>query len=139
MIVFYLCFCPVRLTGGNTSLEGVVELYHNYRWWTVCRTGNLSDDLNSAIIVCRQLEFSTAQSVIPAGNFTLPPRYTRALLSGLRCQGGERNLTLCRRHDGLEVAVGKQCDRTQSLAVRCTPSEPLNSPKETSRRRKRTG
>ena len=45
----------VRLTGGNFTSEGLVEVFCNGQWGTVC--GFSSDDANT---VCKQLGYSEA-------------------------------------------------------------------------------
>ena len=45
----------VRLVGGNSSLEGRVEVCDNGVWGTVC---GYSWDLPDAIVVCRELGHS---------------------------------------------------------------------------------
>ena len=57
--LFYLCteICSngaVRITGGPTSLAGVVEVCVGTRWGTVCGTNWNSTD---ASVVCRQLGY----------------------------------------------------------------------------------
>ena len=47
----------VRLTGGNYTSEGLVEVYCNGQWGTVCDNGFSSTD---ADIVCKQLGYSEA-------------------------------------------------------------------------------
>ena len=47
----------VRLTGGNFISEGLVEVYCNGQWGTVCDDGFSSDDANT---VCKQLGYSRA-------------------------------------------------------------------------------
>lgn len=51
----------IRLLEGNTELEGRVELCRNNEWGTVCDTGW---DNNDARVVCRQLGFSVAGTLI---------------------------------------------------------------------------
>ena len=46
----------MRLVGGDSSLEGLVEICANGDWATVCHD---SWDNNDAIVVCRQLQHST--------------------------------------------------------------------------------
>ena len=46
----------VRLVGGNSSLEGRVEVCMNGGWGTVC---SRYWDLSDAIVVCRELGHST--------------------------------------------------------------------------------
>ena len=45
----------MRLNGGNNSREGLVEIFQNNQWGTVC--GFLWDE-SDASVVCRQLGFS---------------------------------------------------------------------------------
>ena len=46
----------MRLVGGDSSLEGRVEICANGDWATVCDN---NWDNNDAIVVCRQLQHST--------------------------------------------------------------------------------
>lgn len=46
----------IRLVGGRSANEGRVELCLNNNWGTVCDT---SWDVNDAMVVCRQLRYST--------------------------------------------------------------------------------
>lgn len=45
----------VRLQGGDTPSEGLVEIYCNGQWGTVCAEGFEPDDAQT---VCRQLGYS---------------------------------------------------------------------------------
>ena len=49
----------VRLTGGLTVNQGLVEVYCNGQWGTVCDDAFGQSDADT---VCRQLGYSTAQS-----------------------------------------------------------------------------
>ena len=56
--IFYAVLCnngDLRLRGGNTELEGRVELCGNETWGTIC-DGFWS--VNDANVACRQLGFS---------------------------------------------------------------------------------
>ena len=46
----------IRLRGGNTNLEGRVEICLDNEWGTVCNDGWEKED---ASVVCRQLGFSS--------------------------------------------------------------------------------
>ena len=44
----------VRLTGGETVMEGRVEVCHNQTWWAVSTS---YWDFNDATVVCRHLHY----------------------------------------------------------------------------------
>ena len=47
----------IRLTGGDTVNKGLVEIYCNGQWGTVCNEKLDGDDANT---MCRQLGYATA-------------------------------------------------------------------------------
>ncbi|KAK5856246.1 hypothetical protein PBY51_007854 [Eleginops maclovinus] len=79
----------VRLFGGGVS-EGRVEIYHNGKWGTVCDD---SWDMAEAQVVCRQLHFPGAKSVVIGKNYgkVSGPIW----LDDLSCTGTESYLSKC--------------------------------------------
>ncbi|XP_032392741.1 galectin-3-binding protein A isoform X3 [Etheostoma spectabile] len=79
----------VRLFGGSAS-EGRVEIYHEGYWGTVCDDGW---DMAEAQVVCRQLHFPGAKSVV------IGKDYGKASgpiwLDDLTCKGTENHLFKC--------------------------------------------
>ena len=47
----------IRLTGGITSNQGLVEVYCNGQWGTICNSGF---DNTDAETLCRQLGYDTS-------------------------------------------------------------------------------
>ena len=47
----------VRLAGGETGMEGRVEVCHNQTWWAVSGSSSYWD-YNDATVVCRHLHYT---------------------------------------------------------------------------------
>eukprot|EP00731_Ephydatia_muelleri_P017374 Em0010g472a len=86
----------LRLVGGQSKLEGRVEMCYNNEWGTVCDD---RWDTTDAIVACRQLGFTGGTALRNAyfGQGTGP-----ILLDELACTGTERMLINC-TSDGLGV------------------------------------
>ena len=80
----------VHLFGGSNAMEGRVEIFYNGEWGTVC-----DDfwDLKDAIVVCRQLGYTTAvrrtiEAEFGEGTGTI-------WLDNIHCSGTENKLSEC--------------------------------------------
>ena len=74
----------VQLVGGETELEGRVEICYNGVWGTVCDNGW---DERDATVVCKQLEFGQpGNTLIRIGTeIAKASRSTRLKIEGLVC------------------------------------------------------
>ncbi|XP_066433414.1 scavenger receptor cysteine-rich type 1 protein M160-like [Eleutherodactylus coqui] len=87
------CKAPVRLYGGNTECEGLLEVRYGGEWRAVQYYRSYSESV--ANIVCRELGCNTAnaQHLVTTGDIFVDD-YRRSL--DLRCTGGESSLSQCR-------------------------------------------
>ena len=102
----------VRLVGGNTSLEGRVEVFLLGHWGTVC---DYDWDFVDAIVVCRQLGYPRAVEAPKSAAFGAgsgPSWYY-----SVYCVGTELNLTQCSRSS---YHFGSACSHSNDAGVACS-------------------
>ena len=89
-----------RLVEGKTNLEGVVEVYYDGSWGTVCGD---SWDMNAAKVLCKELGLGGVVEPKIVGQARFPShdgyKDTNIWLSGIKCSGHERSIVDC-EHDG---------------------------------------
>lgn len=106
MFAFFL----VRLVGGSSLREGIVQVYVEEAWGSVC---DKMWDRKDADVACRMLGYTGASdgkndAVYGKGSDTL-------WLSNMQCDGSENSLFSC-VHDGLR---NHTCTGGSEAAVSC--------------------
>ena len=107
MLVDYV----LRLANGNRKSEGRVEIFYNDIWGTVC-----DDywDLRDAIVVCRQLGYSSALTA--KGKASFGTGIGKIWLDEVQCLGSESSIDMCPRNEwGVH-----DCDHDEDASVVCT-------------------
>ena len=102
----------VRLVGGDTLLEGRVEIFLSGQWGTVCDN---NWDLADATVVCRQLGYLRAVEAPRSAAFGAgsgPSWYY-----SLYCTGTERNLTECSKYN---YNFGSACSHSRDAGAVCS-------------------
>ncbi|KAH1168453.1 neurotrypsin-like [Mauremys mutica] len=85
---------PVRLTDGESTKEGRVEVFLNGQWGSVCDDGWTDKD---AAVVCRQLGYSGAAKARTMAYFG--EGHGPIHLDNVECRGTERTLGECVKPD----------------------------------------
>ena len=102
----------VRLVGGDTLLEGRVEVYLLGQWGTVC---DYNWDFADATVVCHQLGYTRAVEAPRSAAFGAgsgPSWYY-----SLYCTGTERNLTECSKSN---YNFGSACPHSRDAGAVCS-------------------
>ncbi|XP_022100823.1 uncharacterized protein LOC110984704 isoform X3 [Acanthaster planci] len=84
----------IRLSNGTSPGEGVLEVYYNNEWGTVCNKGW---DIKDAEVACRQLGYNGVKYL---SSFTLAfdynnDRFTSVMFGEVDCNGTEASLFDC--------------------------------------------
>ena len=102
----------VRLVGGNTPLEGRVEVFLLGLWGTVC---DERWDHVDATVVCRELGYPRA--VEAPGSAAFGAGSGPSWYESVRCAGTERNLTECNYNT---YNFGSACPHSRDAGVVCS-------------------
>lgn len=107
----------VRIQGPRNS-EGVgrVEIFYNGQWGTICDD---NWDVKDAMVVCRQLGFSSAVRALPGSS--VPDGKGTIWLDDVACTGSEAKLSSC-SHNGWKT---HNCGHYEDAGVECLASKYL--------------
>ena len=98
----------MRLVGGGSRYEGLVEVYYSGRWGTLCHN-EWNDRLAS--LVCTQLGLSSSGS---SADFA--PGTGSISLGDIICLENETILARCGHHG---IGVILSCDHSKDVGVKC--------------------
>ncbi|XP_019859785.1 PREDICTED: neurotrypsin-like [Amphimedon queenslandica] len=108
----------VRLQGGNYSNEGLVEVYCNGQWGTICSTGFGTSDANT---ICRQLGYDSGLRIYDSlyGNISQPiwstnmysTSYATCFGSSNRCPSS--SITSCSHSSDVSVTCREMYSTTR--------------------------
>lgn len=101
----------LRLTNGSDYFEGVLEVYHDGVWGTVCDDGW---DSRESSVVCRELDLGGVDIDAPLGHIKKLST-GKQWLDDVVCLGGEKSLSECQH-----LPWGRtNCGQDESTVLRC--------------------
>ena len=106
----------VRLSNGSDYLEGVLEIFHEGVWGTVCDDGW---DPREANVVCRELSLGSADTDTSLAHIPRQSSETangKLWLDDVFCTGNEKSLHECRHSPWGET----NCRHEEDAVVRCS-------------------
>jgi hypothetical protein len=103
----------LRLTGGKSNSEGIIEIKYLGIWGTICNDGW---DMNDAKVVCKQMGYSKAVSKSLTYS-AKPSSGTAPAITRLQCRGTELSIALC-AYQTLRF-VTHQCTHLTDAKVVC--------------------
>ena len=97
---------------GRSSLEGVVEVYYDGSWGTICANGW---DGGAAKVLCKELKLGNfvEEKIVEQNRFRRSDGYKDAKiwLSGVRCTGKEKSILQCKHERKFQhCAIMHFCD-----------------------------
>ncbi|KAK3755957.1 hypothetical protein QZH41_010897 [Actinostola sp. cb2023] len=103
----------IQLEPGATGsgVAGIVRVYHNGQWGTVCHRGW---DMNDAKVACRQLGFTKA-----VGYWYYGRGSGKLWLNNMQCSGSETSLHRC-THNGWGNVYSYCNSHTRDVGVVCS-------------------
>ena len=110
-----LTYNSMALFGGGSPRQGRLEVYHSYRWGTVC-----DDGFNDAAVkvVCYSLGFGYIGQEVTIANYGMGKE--KIWLDDVSCEGTERHISIC-SHGQWGI---HNCGHNEDVAVACFGNEP---------------
>ncbi|XP_057307160.1 lysyl oxidase homolog 3A-like [Hydractinia symbiolongicarpus] len=125
----------IRLTGGEGSYEGNVEVFYKNEWRYICDD---NWDIRDAKVVCRQLGFVKALESTKKAHFLVDKNVTY-WLDDVQCWGSEDDLGYCwnrgyGRHNckHLKEVAGVVCSNITEHDIKIPVPSPASGPEEKS-------
>ncbi|KAH9508812.1 hypothetical protein Btru_050118 [Bulinus truncatus] len=107
----------VRIMNANNAYEGVVEVYYNNQWGTICDDNWTQQD---AQVVCRMLGYrGNGATAVPGGGFQTDAS-TQIVLDEVACLGSESSLSHC----GHNPWGSTDCSHSEDAGVQCASVTP---------------
>ncbi|XP_033116779.1 uncharacterized protein LOC117116794 [Anneissia japonica] len=105
-------FRPIRLVTGKNPTDGIVELFYNNAWGSIC-----SDNFgkNEADVVCRQLGLAYSEPLMCCSAIQYSHMYSNKVYSSITCTGDEDSLGECNKMTGNE-----NCDSNAEAYIKCS-------------------
>ncbi|XP_019616170.1 PREDICTED: deleted in malignant brain tumors 1 protein-like isoform X2 [Branchiostoma belcheri] len=104
-------YVDVLLVDGNGYNTGLVEVFYNGQWGSICDDGF---DMADADVICRQLGFTGAEAFYEEAYFN--EGHGPIWLDELACNGDESNLAEC-AHQGWGI---HNCQHKEDVGLECT-------------------
>lgn len=101
----------IRLSNGVDYLEGLLEVYHEGVWGTVCDDGWDSAETN---VICRELHLGSAATSASLGH--IRKGTGKMWLDDIFCIGTEKSLLACRHRPWGH----SNCQHNEDTVLRCT-------------------
>ena len=110
----FFYFLGIRLVGQKSSHEGILQVFSEGRWGTVC-DDKWDINLMNVRVACRQLGFPDGVSTYRAGYDPHQGSNAPIVMDEVDCMGNENNLLACRHGRGVHI----DCSKHEDVGVNC--------------------